>query len=87
MVIPISMRERFYGLPNPLGGTFAPSTIGAPHYTYATDYKEFMCDKTQKAAKKAWKKEHKKELMEAYPDGVGKRLNIPSRSLLKIIIN
>ena len=87
MVIPISMRERFAGLPNPLGGNFAPSTIGCPSYTHPVDYKEFKQSDIEKADKKLIKKEHKKDLLEAYPNGIGKHLNIPSKSLETININ
>lgn len=81
MTIPISLRERFLGLPNPLGGNFAPSTLGAAQYTHPVDYKEFKHDKNQKLEKKIMKTLHKKELLKAYPLGIGKKLNIPAKSL------
>lgn len=81
MVIPISFRERFYGLPNPIGGYFAPSTIGAPKYTHSVDYGVFEKTKEEKKEAKFIKHWHKEKLREAYPDGIGKHLNIPSQCL------
>lgn len=83
----ISNRERFYGLPNPKGGNYAPMTIGAPQLTNPIEYKEFKNSKDEKVEKKFVKGMHKKELMKWYPDGVGKKLNIPSKSLSESVIN
>lgn len=81
MIIPISFRERFFGLPNPLGGNFAPSTVGAPELTHPVDYSIFKKTKDEKKETKIVKNWHKEKLREAYPDGVGKHLNVPSQSL------
>lgn len=81
MVIHISFRERFLGVPNPIGGSFAPSTIGAPEFTHSADYKIFQKTKDEKLEAKIIKDLHRKKLKEAYPNGVGKKLNIPSQSL------
>lgn len=87
MIIPISYRERFHGLPNPLGGLFAASTIGSPEYVQNIDYKLFKHSKDEKLEKKIVKSMHKRDLMKAYPDGVGKNLNIPLKKLSKNVIN
>lgn len=81
MVQIISFRDRFLGLPNPIGGTYAPSTIGSPKFVNPVDYSIFKKTKEEKKEAKIIKNWHKEKLREAYPDGVGKHLNVPSQSL------
>lgn len=80
----ISHRERFFGLPNPIGGLYAPLIIGAPAFIHHIDRNVFKCTKEEKAEKKLVKSMHKKELLEVYNGNVGKHLNIPSRELGKL---
>lgn len=77
-----SLRERFLGIPNPInGGYYAPMTIGAPQYTQAIDYKLFKQTKDEKIQAKLKKLNHKRKLMEYYPNGIGRNLNIPEKQV------
>ena len=81
MVQPISFRDRFLGLPHPVQGKYAPSTLGAPEFLNPIDYNVFKKTKEEKKEAKLVKQWHKDKLKEAYPGGIGKHLNIPSQSL------
>lgn len=72
----ISNKERFLGV---LG--YAPTTIGAPAFIHAADIRIFKKEKEEKKLLKLVKASHKKELQKAYPDGIGKHLNIPGKEL------
>lgn len=80
-MIPISFRDRFLGLPNPLGGNYAPSTLGSPRFLNPVDYKVFEKSELEKKEAKIVKAMHKEKLKEAFPNGIGKNLNIPTQSL------
>lgn len=79
----ISHRERFIGFPNPIGGLFAPLTIGAPAFLNIVDYETFKKTKDEKLEIKIVKGLHKKDLEKVYGIGkIGRHLNIPSKELI-----
>lgn len=60
---PMSFRERFIGLSNPIkGGLYAPSTIGAPMYVYPVDYSVFKKTKEEKLDLKVAKATYEKRI-------------------------
>lgn len=81
----MTFKERFH-ITSSGDRVYAPSTIGAPQYTNAIDYKIFKKTPEQKLELKVIKGNHKKELLKEYNGRIGKNLNIPSRQIPKPII-
>lgn len=78
------MREWFLGNPN---RGEAPLSIGTAGILYRPEYKEFKKSDDEKTKLKEIKLNHRRDLKHAYPHGVGKNLNIPSKQLSTPIRN
>lgn len=76
-----TFRERFVGLPNPIGGgLYAPSTLPAPKYSHQADYRLFKKTLVEKVEVAAIKAQHKRELIKQYGKGNTNRKMNPSAS-------
>lgn len=77
-MIQITMREWFLGNPN---RGEAPLSIGSANILFRPDYEAFKQEEIEKNTLKEIKLNHRRDLKHAYPNGVGKHLNIPSKQL------
>lgn len=79
-------RERFF-MTKVGNTTYAALSLGCARYIHPTDFTVFKKTDDEKLEAKLIKLNHRKALREAYPSGIKRHLNVPSKSLEGKVVN